>query len=538
MLQIELKKILFHQKGILIILLSLAAYAFVTLCSGYDSSYALDRNGEAYNAYLERWQGAITPEKAQEMEAEYNAVNHSDNGNKSAFMVIYNQYYYAKEDAAHRCIMDERGWNTLLTHDGLNFILILCLLAISVPVFCGEYQCGMDQVLRSCRNGRKRLALVKLFTLLSLAICITALFQLAQLFALSSLTSLDGASYPLQSLPFFEKSPYWVTIGQAYGLVFLLRCIGAAWFVILIAFLSTLFRKVVLTAFAGITFSALPHLIGNGFIKYVLPIPAGMLAGNGYIWGRLTASGYDESWNLIDVTTFQGIAPAELVILLIAVFIVMGVTFCATIRQYVGRQNQCTPRFTTALTVLLFATTLLGCSQTQATELSHDFLADAMQGENASYTVTLDMVENNIYATDKTSGETILLTCEPFAKEKMISSIFVDEQACYYSAQGYAGTGFDIYRIDLKDLSQQLYFSSSSYNSADFWGLYKQGITEDEVLADSDAISSFIVTDGQIYYLQDNQLRHICCLTGHETVIVSDVHKQKQVIYKDGHILK
>ena len=35
-----------------------------------------------------------------------------------------------------------RGDGTLLTHDGVNVILLLFLLALCVPVFCGEYQCG------------------------------------------------------------------------------------------------------------------------------------------------------------------------------------------------------------------------------------------------------------------------------------------------------------------------------------------------------------------------------------------------------------
>ena len=66
-------------------------------------------------------------------------------------------HLYAKEAPAHRFLMDERGWDTLLTHNGVNVILLLFLLALCVPIFCGEYQCGMAQILHSCRNGRSRL---------------------------------------------------------------------------------------------------------------------------------------------------------------------------------------------------------------------------------------------------------------------------------------------------------------------------------------------------------------------------------------------
>ena len=157
MLQVELKKILFHHKGLLLLLISLAAYAVFCVGSGYDSSYVIDRNEDTYLAYMDRWQGEVTEEKAQEMETEYAEATRSDDGRKAAFLTIYNQYYYAKEDPAHRFLMDERGWDTLLTHDGVNVILLLFLLALCIPVFCGEYQCGMAQILRSCRNGRGRL---------------------------------------------------------------------------------------------------------------------------------------------------------------------------------------------------------------------------------------------------------------------------------------------------------------------------------------------------------------------------------------------
>lgn len=126
MLQVELKKILFHHKGLLLLLIALAAYAVFCVGSGCDSSYVIDRNEDIYLTYME-------------------------------LLTIYNQYYYAKEAPAHRFLMDERGWDTLLTHNGVNVILLLFLLALCVPIFCGEYQCGMAQILHSCRNGRSRL---------------------------------------------------------------------------------------------------------------------------------------------------------------------------------------------------------------------------------------------------------------------------------------------------------------------------------------------------------------------------------------------
>ena len=217
MLQVELKKILFHHKGLLLLLIALAAYAVFCVGSGYDSSYVIDRNEDTYLTYMERWQGEITEEKAQEMEAEYAEATRSDDGRKAAFLTIYNQYYYAKEDPAHRFLMDERGWDTLLTRDNRYTYMLLFLLALCVPVFCGEYQCGMAQILRSCRNGRGRLAGIKLCVMAALAVLATVLFQLVQFVVVALSVGLDGASYPLQSLSFLNIRPTLFPLGRRMG---------------------------------------------------------------------------------------------------------------------------------------------------------------------------------------------------------------------------------------------------------------------------------------------------------------------------------
>lgn len=211
----------------------------------------------------------------------------------------------------------------------------------------------------------------------------------------------------------------------------------------------------------------------------------------------------------------------------------------AGIRCYVGKRNLriLHSRTTVAILALLFAVSLSGCARSGKSEITYDFLLDTTQGENTAYSVTLDMVDNKIYAADKQSGETIMLNRNPFPSDKTISSIFVDETACYYCEQGYAGKGFQIYRIDLKDFSERLYFSNTADNTADFWGLNRHSLTEDEILADSGMVSSFMVDGDYIYYLQDKQLWKVCRFTGHETEAISDTGNAESLTYKNGKIV-
>ena len=102
------------------------------------------------------------------------------------------------------------------------------------------------------------------------------------------------------------------------------------------------------------------------------------------------------------------------------------------------------------------------------------------------------MVENTITATSKATGEAILLTRDPFGQSGAISSIYVDEDACYYVSSGEVGNGFQIYRINFKDFSTRLYFSTGADNTATFWGLLDYEPTVDELLEDKQVIDDVV----------------------------------------------
>lgn len=56
--------------------------------------------------------------------------------------------------------------NSFFILDFLIFILLLICIMINAPVFSGEYQTGSDDILRSTRNGRTKLAVSKLLAAL------------------------------------------------------------------------------------------------------------------------------------------------------------------------------------------------------------------------------------------------------------------------------------------------------------------------------------------------------------------------------------
>lgn len=469
MLKTEWKKIWFYQKGLLILVLALCAQIVLSLASSVDTTNAISQDEDAYTAYIQTWHGLLTEQMAAEIEAEYYALNHAGDPSavpqKAAFMELYDQYTYVKENESRRYLLDERGWNTILTHDSFPFVLTLCLLALCVPVFCTEYERDMAGLLRSTENGRGKLARRKLFLMMAVAGGVSIIMQAVQ-FAVAALScGMAGWDYPLQSLRFFENSPYLITIGQAYVLVLLFRTLGAMWFAVLIALISVLARRTVLTVFIGIAAVLLPFLFGGSFLKYVLPLPAGWMAGTGYFWGRLSEPQYLEQ-EIREVVTFRGLTPMELAILCLAFTILFGITVFLTVRFYVGKRRKRSFHRLPCAALLLVIALLSGCAAD-----SENLTTDT--GESSRYTIELDRDENAIYATDRESGERFLLNRDPFSAPGEILGIRVTENAVIYAKEvtGQRDSGVLLYQISLRDFSEQMIGATLPDNLADFWGL-------------------------------------------------------------------
>lgn len=543
MLKTEMKKILIHQKGIWFLIFFLVAYVFLCLAGGYDSNYDIEKNRDIYESYISRWQGKLDEKIGLEIEEEYERVSH-DTGEgihcKPAFLKIYDQFYYVKEDMQNRYLMDERGWNTILTHDDLNILLILSLLALAVPIFCGEYSCEMDKILRSCRNGREPLARTKLIAAAILAAGVTLAFSIAQVLILQWKVGLSGAGYPLQSLQFFEQSPYTLSIGQAYFLVLLCRMAGAVWFVWLVAQISLMVKNMISTFFCGLTVALLPHLFGTQFLKYVLPLPSGFLDGTGYIWGRLTEMGYnEETMELAETVRFPGIMPEQLALISCSGVLLLLLLYFLSIRIYVDvkRTRKSFKRFSLLCCLILLAAGLSGCGGSRSAEISHDFLADASSGRNSRYEIRLKAEENRIYATDRAKNE-MLLTRSPFDLEKDIQAVYVTEEACFYLCKDpITDRGFQIWKIDLDDYLEELFFDNTGSEDTHFWGLLSQSLTVDDVMENTETISSFMVDGNQIYYVQGDTLFCTNRLFGWERTVRSELWKLRELKYEKGGIV-
>ena len=102
----------------------------------------------------------------------------------------------------------DTGLNKLLSRD-TNFLFVLAVILLACSPFYKEKESGANEVIRSYKNGRRRLYLTRLAFVSICALAVTALFSAAELYAHSGDGIFEALSAPAASL---EK----------------LRCFGAA----------------------------------------------------------------------------------------------------------------------------------------------------------------------------------------------------------------------------------------------------------------------------------------------------------------------
>lgn len=576
MLYPELRKILIKQKGLLVIGIMIVLKIVLTLQQGYDSDLIINRNPEGYAAYISLYEGKLTEAKEQQLQEEYYAVVHSaaeldelaqqwkDGAisqeayehtskqyyermkNSTVFNVVYNQYYYAKEAPGERYLMDERGWSTLLAHSRPDFVLLLSLIIVLTPLFCYEYESGMDALLLSSSRGKYQTGVVKLAIGAMLVMTITVLFTIIEYFCLDGMVGLKNGSFPLQSLEFFAYSEYPITLNQAFLILLLVRMLGAALFAGCISLTGIITKNTIITLFISSVLIFLPYILfPNKPWLYYLPLPSGLLAGTGYLWGTIYGSAYNEQGSVEKLVQFQPIGKEMFLFLMVGYSIEIALFYLYSLKKYSKymlrarfihkRRN----KFPLSLSLLIICSLIIsGCEN--AGKAKDIFTYDAREarnyGETAGYAINLDEEKSIITAKNLDTGEEILLTREPFNQEGAISSIFVRDGWCYYVTQTVGVEGIRIYGIDLKDFHQKLIYNSVRENTEDFFGIVSSEQDMEGITRNASLIYCFVLNQNYIYYVVNSELVQINRNTGHEKMIARDVKGGMSLVYYHGDI--
>ncbi|GAA0392345.1 hypothetical protein [Paenibacillus motobuensis] len=576
MLYQEWRKILIKQKGVLVIAMMIVLKIALTLQQGYDSNLIINRNPEGYTAYIKLYEGKLTEAKEQQLQEEYYAVVHANaeldglarqwkDGsigqevyeqtskqyyerikNNAVFNVVYNQYYYAKEAPEERYLIDERGWSTLLGHSRPDFVLLLSLIIVLTPLFCYEYESGMDALLLSSSKGKYQTGMVKLAIGVMMAMATTVLFTLIEYFCLNGMVGLRNGSFPLQSLEFFANSEYPVTLNQAFLILLLVRMLGAALFAGCISLTGIITKNTVITLFISSVLIFLPYILfPSKPWLYYLPLPSGLLAGTGYLWGTVYTSAYNDQGSVEKIVQFQAIGRKTFLFLIVGYAIEMALLYLYSLKKYskymLKRRlmHRMRNKFPLSLSLLIICCLIIsGCEH--AGKVKDIFTFDARDarnyGETAGYAISLDEENNIITAKSIDTGEEFLLTREPFIQKGDISAIFVRDGWCYYVTQTLGAEGIRIYGIDLKNFRQKLIYNSVPENTEDFFGIASGQQDLEEMARNTSLIYCLVLNENNIYFVVNSELVQINRNTGREKIIARDVKGGMSLVYYNGDI--
>lgn len=497
------------------VLIWLVVFFCLKVISTYFFSDADEvENREIYYSYLDEFGGKLDVQKEEALLARYDEFNQSsaklneleqqyDKGELTqedylqqlsevakikqegeVVKLFHSKYEYAAENPETHYIIDENGWTQLLTEEHLDYLLVLLLFLISVPMFCSEYETEMNVLQLCSKNGRERLTLLKILLLGLVAMAVAFLFSLVDFCFYRQKYGLALGDAPMQSLQFFEESIHHFTLMQLWWMVTFTRMVGALFLSMMILAVSVVVKKSLLSIVVNALLVSLPIVFSNSArLKYMLPLPTGLLYGTGYYFSDIYEYSY-EAGEMEKNVSFQSFTQRQLGLIAgMTAVVLIGLIFVVVWKYLDLHIHRKKSSFVTAvLLVSLLTLGLSGCSR-EKEEFYENMSVQNLVSMTDQYQFTLDFL-NRIICSDLETGESFSVLRNVFEQDSNDASFsvtfFATNQYLYY-AKDYQETErnydehfeFQIYRVDLSDFLEECVYSKTySHEDLTSFGLY------------------------------------------------------------------
>ncbi len=458
----EWKKLMVMQRGLFYILAALLVSAVWLAVTDRPQNSVMEEYREEYEWYLERLDGAHTEEKTAWLEREAQAVTEARStrtrlqesyysgqitaeqyehriaevnaalAHENGFEAAYQQYLYICENTGNRYFLNTNGWAGLFAAQTLDFPLFLVVLILAITVFCSEYSCQMDALLRTAPQSRKSTGCKVVMTLCAVFVLCGGL-SLIRFAFFEMKYGLPHREYPVQSITGFGGSTKNVSLLAAYLILTVLRCFGSVYLAALLLFLSVLVKKYALTVVIGVASTLIPYIGLSGQLCYRLPLPLPFLLATGFLEGT---SSVEDSLTGEAIVIFSERSPQELLVLL-------GLSAaCSTLMiWWVLRQNtNCWQSerkpvrgCRTAALSLLLLIPLSGCSSGTS---ANGIYNSSSQSVSETYSVIFDDQTRTYSLENRATGALTDLALSPlfgaFSDGESVQAIYMDAAYIYY----------------------------------------------------------------------------------------------------------
>ncbi len=539
MMRMEFYKIFVKQKAYLYLLIILLIKIIHVFASGYDSYYMIDDNEDYYLEYIHQYEGKITEETKAAIEQEYERIYHStDSGylafsQKNAFQVLYHQFTQQKDGGY---ILDTRGWQSILEHDDIDYILLLGIVIISTLLFSTEYDTDMQAVLLTCRKGKYKSVRAKLCLGMAAGAVLSGIFQLIKYLYLCSAVGIAHGDYPLDCLEFFEDTIWRCSLQQACLLVFFIRMLGAVFASLAAMAVIILLKKTVVSMIVSVfLYLAADIMLSQGSAAYFTPL--GLLKAAGYFWpSQYTA--FISDGGIEKVCTFEELSKVQMCCCIVSFLFIMALIFvlgfCSFSKAAVLRNGAKKRKAAAACLMLCVILCVFpGCASDKSHNEKFDTGSSARnQFVCEEYTLDIDFGSNNIIYRGS-MGEEYPLIREVVPLQHNITCIFVWDGVCYYLMENNLDSGIYVRSIDMDTLADKFVYSNMEENTEDFYGLLSREQTVEEIFEDAANVRWFFVTDQYIFFQKNNSITRIGRLTGFHKKL-TDKASEEAVTYENG----
>ncbi len=509
----EWKKLMIYQRGLCYILAALLVSTVWLAAADRPQNSAMEEYREEYEWYLERLDGAYTEEKAAWLEQEAQAITEARSirsgsqesyysgqitakqyerqiaetgtvlAHEHGFEAAYQQYLYICENTGNRYFLKTNGWAGLFSAQTLDFPLFLVILILAATVFCPEYSCQMDALLRTAPQSRESARSKVVITLCAVfAFCGGLALVRFAFFGIKY--GLPHGEYPVQSIAGFGGSTKNISLLAAYLILTFLRCFGSVYLAALLLFTSVLVKKYALTVVIGVASTLIPYIGLSRQICYRLPLPLPFMLATGFLEG---ASSVEDSLTREPIVTFSERSSQELLALL-----GLSAVCCALMVWWVLRQNtNCWQSgrkpvrgCRVAALCLLVLLPLSGCS---VTESANGIFNSSSQSVSETYSVIYDDQTRTYTLENRTTGALTDLALSPlfgaFSDGESVKAVYMDAPYIYYMASrteqyvdrvgsyNSTATQVSIVRLDTETLEEQVIFEKITDSGRSLLGI-------------------------------------------------------------------
>jgi len=403
------------------------------------ASKAAAASGKITQLYLDFYAGDIPEEEFQKQMAEWQEIAIGYQGMNA----LYEQYLYARQMKEERYLVYPNGWFALLGDDTLNFILIGALALLLIPLFCGEYSCGMDCLAMTTVNGGHNFGVQKTaVTLLLSGGLQMLLISERYLFCLVKYGLPDG-EFPLQSIAYFAESPYHISLWQAFWGLSLIKIFGAVFLGAILCFAAVWARNGVAACLLVVCVVWLPYVSLGDSLQYHMPVPVGFLRAAGFLSGDETS--LDGAGQ--EIVSFSHVTVEQFVVLvLVSVSIAVA---CVIFVWYHGRNKILLPVPKSAArktwgripVVFMLLTLGIGCGlagcggieEKVELEMPYNSRTASVYQDGHIWVSAIGGQSNKQILLRKSDGEEVRLDRSPFREGSILGGqIYSDGNTVYY----------------------------------------------------------------------------------------------------------